>query len=198
MKKIVVLDGSLNGRTGNTGTVVTELLKFFEGQFESDYIDLKNIDTPLCLADKLRAAEGFIVATGTYWQSWGSPLQRFFEETTDWEGSDIWLGKPACVVVTMHSIGGMGLIARLQSNLSLLGAIIPPQCCIAHSYINQEARKSSDSEDIWDLKYLPTIAHNLREAIEGTHRYTSWVVDKIGNRSEVWVNEAKGSTVKAR
>jgi len=198
MKKLAILDGSLNGKSGNTGTVVTELLKLFEGKLDSDYIDLKDVDAPRGLEKRLRAASGFIVATGTYWQSWGSPLQRFFEETTDWEGSDIWLGKPACVVVTMHSIGGMGLIARLQSNLSLLGAIIPPQCCIAHSYINQEARKSSDSEDIWDLKYLPTISHNLLEAIEGTHRYTSWTVDKVGNRSEIWINEAKESTDKSR
>ncbi len=33
MKKLIVLDGSLNGRTGNTGTVVVELLKFLENEF---------------------------------------------------------------------------------------------------------------------------------------------------------------------
>ena len=86
----------------------------------------------------------------------------------------------------MHSVGGMEVIARLQSNLNLFGSFIPPHCCIAHSFVNQEARKSSNSDDIWDLKYIPTIAHNFKEAINRTHNYKSWVVDQI-EKEDVWI-----------
>ena len=40
----------------------------------------------------LAEADGFVFATGTYWDSWGSPLQKFLEETTAFEGTSVWLG----------------------------------------------------------------------------------------------------------
>ena len=188
MKSLLVLDGSLNGKSGNTAGVVDALLALLPNDFKIDYIELKDIPDCLTLEDKLRNADGFILASGTYWQSWGSPMQRFFEQATPWEATDIWLGKPACTIVTMHSIGGMEVMGRIQSNLALFGAFIPPLCSIVHSHVNQMAAASGEKNyDIWDLDYLPTIAHNLVAAINGTFDYQPWEVDQGETVTGKWL-----------
>lgn len=199
MKKIVLLDGSLHGKGGNTHGVTEDLLALLPGYFEIDYVELKNVGNTLELKERLRDAYGFIIATGTYWQSWGSPLQRFFEQTTAWEASDLWMGKPVCTVVTMHSIGGVEVMSRLQSNVNMLGAFIPPMCSIVHSHVNQMAGESADgkkSEDIWDLRALPTIAHNFQQAVDNTHHYQSWKVDQGNDVTGVWLKKKKPSFMK--
>ena len=82
MKRVLVLDGSLHGKGGNTHGVIQELISKLPKTIDFDYIELKNIDDALTLESRIRAADGYIVGTGTYWQSWGSPLQRFLEQTT--------------------------------------------------------------------------------------------------------------------
>jgi multimeric flavodoxin WrbA len=194
MKKVLILDGSLHGKGGNTHGVTEELLKLLP-DVEVDYIELKKISDISSLESKIRAADGFIVATGTYWQSWGSPMQRFLEEATPWEGADLWMGKPVCFVITMHSIGGMEVMSRLESNFSMFGALIPPHCSIVHSEVNQLARKDSPEnlhQDIWDLRYLPTIAHNFKAALDGTHNYEPWKVDSAEEAKAVWFKKKSG------
>lgn len=190
MKTIAILDGSLHGKEGNTYGVIEELLPLLPKEFQIDYVELKNIDNCLTLEKRLRAADGFILATGTYWQSWGSPMQRFFEQTTDWEATDIWLGKPACTIITMHSIGGLEVMGRLQSNLNMLGAFIPPMCCIVHSHVNQMAGESDEvNYDVWDLKYLSTIANNMIAAINKTGDYKAWEVDRGETVTGLWLKK---------
>src|ERR1043166_5652278 len=102
--KIVILDGSLGGKAGNTGAFLGHFVKALPSDVAVEYVELRDVEDVKGLEARMRAADGFVVASGTYWQSWGSPLQRFFEEGTDWELSDVWLGKPVCTLVTMHSV----------------------------------------------------------------------------------------------
>lgn len=191
MKKILVLNGSLHGKGGNTSVLLDYLLAELNSQVCIDYLELRNCPEIVNEEKRFSEAAGFIFATGTYWQSWSHHAQRFFEQATPWEGSDIWLGKPACTLVTMHSVGGMEVLSRIQSNFSLLGAVIPPMCAMVHSYVNQLASqaktKGSESLDIWGVQDLSVVAHNLLEAVNHTHNYKAWHVDTLDAANKIWI-----------
>ena len=125
----------------------------------------------------LERARGFIFATGTYWDSWGSPLQRFFEESTSLEGGAVWLGKPAATLVTMHSVGGKGVLSRLQGVLSTLGVLIPPMSGLAYSQANHLALQSGGDADFWRVEDLEVVAHNLLAALKLREGWRSWPVE---------------------
>jgi len=196
MKKIVVLDGSLHGKSGNTAGVVEELLPHLPGYFDVDWIELKDVADFSTLEERLRDAYGFIAATGTYWQSWGSPMQRFLEFATQWEGKDVFLGKPVCAIVTMHSLGGAEVLGRLQANFNLLGAFIPPMCCFVYSHLTQMAGKNAEGNDVWNLDCLPTVAHNFQQAVDNLHQYIAWEVDRGESVTDVWLKKKKPSAMK--
>ncbi len=105
---LAVLNGSLGGDQGNTGAILRALTHELDSRARLVHIDLNSPPPPAELHRLLTEAHGFVFATGTYWDCWGSPLQRFLETATDLEASDVWLGKPAAVVVTMHAVGGKG------------------------------------------------------------------------------------------
>ena len=187
MKRIAVLDGSLNGIGGNTYGVIQEAIKELGALVEVDYIALKDVSDPLSLHDRIKAAHGFIVGTGTYWQSWGSPLQRFLEAGTEWEGSNVFLGKPICTIVTMHSVGGVEVMSRLQSIFNLLGCYAPPHCAMVHSYVNQlAAQVDKEDMEIWDLRFIPTVAHNFKVALFGSREFMSWDADQGDIVTGLW------------
>src|SRR6478736_9738222 len=96
--KIMILDGSLGGKGGNTGALLGHFVKALPKDVAVDYVELRGVEDVRAMEARMRAAQGFVVARGTYWQSWGSPLQRFFEQGTDWELSDVWLGKPVAAL----------------------------------------------------------------------------------------------------
>lgn len=188
MKRIAVLDGSLHGKGGNTSAVIDELLTYFKDGYEIDYIELKSIADISSLEDRLNRAHGFIAATGTYWQSWGSPMQRFLEGATQWEVSDMFLGKPVFTIVTMHSMGGFEVMSRLQTTFNMLGTFIPPLCCMPYGQVNQAAFLAGEGGiDAWDLESISFSAHNFKEALQGTHQYIPWTVDGDEEISPLWV-----------
>jgi len=43
---------------------------------------------PEHLRERMLMAVAFVFATGTYWDSWGSPMQRFLEQSTDLEANE--------------------------------------------------------------------------------------------------------------
>lgn len=178
--RLLFINGSLHGNTGNTFALVNKMLNKISGDvniLELSQINKYNISN---IIDIMSNHDGFIFGTGTYWQSWSSYMQHFFEMMVDYEGHKMWMGKPACCVVTMHSVGGMDVLSRLQSNLGMFGMVIPPMCNIVHSYVNTLARKYSNDGDIWDERYLDVILHNLYAAINGT-AYKSWNVETEDN-----------------
>ncbi len=183
--QITVINGSLAGGQGSTGALL-QLLGNAIGQRASlRQIELREISDPSSLLETLRNSDAFVFATGTYWDSWGSPLQRFLEQITETEGDPaIWLGKPAAVVVTMHSVGGKGVLSRLQGVLSTLGCLIPPMSGMVYSQANHlalQSRKNTtegQSLDFWRPEDLTVVAHNLLESLGARKSWKSWPVDR--------------------
>jgi chromate reductase len=119
-------------------------------------------------------------------------MQRFLEDSTHLESSNIWLGKPAAVVVTMHSVGGKGIISRLQGVLSTMGLAIPPMTGFAYSMACHLAMSGNAADpelaDFWQFDDLTVIAHNLMEAAAGGREWKTWIVDER-SPSRRWMPE---------
>lgn len=184
MLKILICNGSLGGITGNTNVVVEHILKLLnDRKCTYEILDLKDLlekkISPTDVKNKFQEASGVIFTSGTYWDSWGSPLQHFLEVSTEFEGSDIFLGKPAAVFVTMHSVGGKGVLSRLQGVLNTLGFLIPPMSGLVYSLAGHLAlqTESTFSDDFWSLDDAETVIHNFLAALNNETNYQAWPVD---------------------
>ena len=191
MKKILILNGSLGGNSGNTEFLIEHLQKKISN---SEVVHLKDLlEKKININDlktKLETASGFVFTSGTYWDSWGSPMQYFLESATEFEASDIFMGKPAAVMITMHSVGGKSVLSRLQGVLNTLGMMIPPMTGIVYSLAGQLAleTESTFAEDFWSLDDVDVIAHNLLTAINNESTYKPWPVDHKDPK-RLWVKE---------
>ncbi len=186
--KVLIINGSINGQSGQSGTISNKIIETFKHLEFKELIlntnqDLKDWDKQVSWAD------GFIFLTGTYWDSWGSPLQYFLEQTTDWEVSSRWLGKPASVIVTMHSVGGKSVLSRLQGVLNTLGLIIPPLSGLVYSLNTHLIDKESDHKsDFWNLSEINTLMKNLVLQMNTTKTdWAPWEVD-TGDVKRAWLN----------
>ena len=146
------------------------------------------------LFSEIKSAQGFIFVTGTYWDSWGSPLQLFLENVTALEGTPSFLGKPAVVVVLNHSVGGKGVLSRLQGVLSTFGCMIPPMSGLVYSWVSDQIlkknsgsqRQTNTQKDLWSLADLKDILENFQKALEIKINWTGWPVDRKDART-IWL-----------
>lgn len=191
--KIIAINGSLGGASGNSGTALKGWAKALSAHADIEWLHLADqFPDRTQLHSLLKNADGFIFASGTYWDSWGSPLQRFLEQVTELEGSDIWLGKPAAILITMHSVGGKEVLSRLLGVLSTLGLVIPPMSGMVLSLANQLAAEtpSDFADDFWQTPDLEILAHNLLEGMkvrrEHPPRWKAWNVDRK-DPSRMWL-----------
>ena len=86
-RPLTLLNGSLGGAGGNTAAVLAPLATRLRAATQLRVVHLAGGD----LSDEelerlLYESAGFVFATGTYWDAWGSPLQRFLERATRFEG----------------------------------------------------------------------------------------------------------------
>lgn len=204
-KTICLINGSRGGSSGNTAKISIylqaiikkELSRFRKMHLDHSPVELisvdladrcsytKNFSQDLEVQKILRRADGFVFLTGTYWDSWGSPLQKFFEDMTEFECGDLWLNKPAAVVVSMHSVGGKEVLSRLQGVLNTLGLWVPPFTGLVLSAVNELALKAPATkssrglqDDLWRKEDLQLIAHNLLQSLQSDLRFQAWPVDK--------------------
>lgn len=177
LPRILLLNGSLGGAEGNSGALLELAARRLARKAELFRIDLSREPAFAPHAKAVRRADAFVLATGTYWDSWGSPLQRFLEEATPSEGSRAWLGKPAAVLVTMHSVGGKGVLSRLQGVLNTFGALIPPMTGLVVSRAGQAALARGEDPDLWRPDDLAVVCGNLLAAL-GRGRYRAWPVER--------------------
>lgn len=194
---ILILNGSPNGRAGNCEVLIQKLILKMKQQ-QPDWkkkdqvqvVHLSNCEWTVKakkqLFSKLNKARGFIFVTGTYWDSWGSPLQVFLENVTDLEGTSAFLGKPAVVLVLNHSVGGKGVLSRLQGVLSTLGCLIPPMSGMVYSWVNEQVLKQKKTsvsyEDLWSLDDLEVIFDHLKKALQIQVEWQGWSVDRKNYR----------------
>lgn len=182
MKKILIVNGSLGGSNGNSNEVINEVKKYLNknNQIEIRELYLNQNNYKNNLKDILDWPDGFVFTSGTYWDSWGSPLQIFLENCTEFEGSDVFFKKPASVIITMHSVGGKEVLSRLQGVLNTMGLLIPPMSGMVYALSTHLALKTQTSFafDFWSMDDIEIIVHNLLEATKLTGNYHTWNVDK--------------------
>lgn len=183
--RLLILNASLAGDTGNTAAFLAEARAHLEPFADLTAVTLASTDHAnapdfTALLPALAAADGFLIGTGTHWDSWSSPLQAFLEDATPAEGTSLWLGKPAAVVVSEHSVGGKGVLSRLQGVLVTLGCVLPPMSGLVLSRAALIAAQHTPdaARDFWCRDDLAVVCHNLIESASGTHRWKTWSVDR--------------------
>lgn len=194
--KFLIINGSIHGVQKNSGKMLETLNNFLSQNpqyqaAQTQVIHLAEDKDYNRIEKAVFEADAFIFITGTYWDSWGSPLQEFLEMATEWEGKSHFFSKPVAVVVGMHSVGGKSVLSRLLGVLNSFGAWIPPFCGIVFSLAAQEALDSNSkySADLWQPKDLKVLLNNLYQAVQLTSparkQMTSWEIDS-DNYTEIW------------
>lgn len=190
---LLVLNGSPSAEKGNCQILAKKILAKIKSKPVS-IVHLANTKWTQAgkkkLFAELKQADGFIFITGTYWDSWGSPLQIFLENVTELEGSETFLGKPAAVFVLNHSVGGKGVLSRLQAVLNTFGCLIPPMSGMVYSWTNEQLLKkkmpSNAEKDLWSLNDMDDILENLQKTLKLNIKWKAWPVDKKDFR-KVWL-----------
>lgn len=194
LARILFIHGGVGGDQGNSVELGRALAQFLGDRATVAELFLSQNLSNDEIVGALEAADAFVFTTGTYWDSWGSPLQRFLEEFTRLEGTSVYLGKPAAVLVTMHSVGGKEVLSRLQGVLNTLGMSIPPMSGIAYSYSTQLALTTpvgKTEADFWSFADLERIAHNLMTAVAQNRTsdftWSAWNID-TSNPNKKWIS----------
>lgn len=190
MKNILVLNGSPSGKKGNSAKFIREVLQKTSINKHAKLEVVHLADSPYSkkLKQKMAKADGFIFVTGTYWDSWGSPLQKLIEDMTELEGTETFMGKPAVVCVLKHSVGGKGILSRLQGVLSTYGCLIPPMSGMVYSLVSDIALKgkTSHAADFWQKEDADLILQNLLLATDIQIKWSEWPVD-TKNPRRLWI-----------
>ncbi|HEX3775026.1 MAG TPA: NAD(P)H-dependent oxidoreductase [Polyangiaceae bacterium] len=185
--RLLLLNGSVRGSRGNSASLLARAAERLPTAWQSDSLALAEYSGTIdALAERLLAADAFLIGTGVYWGSWGSPLQRFLELISAEELSPIFLGKPAGAVVSADSVGGLDVAQRLLGAFSLLGCLLPPLSSLVISRVGLEATRAdaSANEDVWQVADLDVVVQNLVLA-QGARAtpWSTWPVRKL-NRAE--------------
>lgn len=194
MKNILIVNGSLGGSRGNTSVLIDEakkLIALHGGNVDILHLEELEGSGESDVARQLSWANGFIFTTGTYWDSWGSPMQKFLESCTQYEASNVFLFKPAAVMVSMHSVGGKSVLSRLQGVLNTIGLAIPPMSGLVYALSTHLAMQSEDktfNEDFWSMEDVEIVVHNLMTAVTKKYEYKAWPVDRKDPKRR-WLQE---------
>lgn len=191
MPHVVIFNGSLSGVQGNTAVLLAEAELFLTRAGATvTYIDLNRDPSLQRVLAEAEKADAFLFGTGTYWDSWGSPMQKFLEETAATEGEDVWLGKPAGILVTAHAVGGKGVLSRLMGILNVYGMAFPPFAGMCYTYVNHHALPSAPEglvAELWKFEDVRVVCANLLEYLRGGNQWQSWGCAKVGG-IEKWLD----------
>ena len=201
---LLLLNASLAGDTGNTAILLARARQLLARRATVESLTLatlppiarsasaESVSQPSTLSSQLvsalQRADGFLIGTGTHWDSWSSVLQKFLEDATPAEGTKLWLGKPAAVVVSEHSVGGKGVLSRLQGVLVTLGCTLPPMSgmVLSRAAVIAAQHDTAAARDFWCVDDLRVVCHNLAEAARvslpeaspAQPRWKTWPVDR--------------------
>ncbi len=172
--RLLFLNGAIRGAGGNTARA----LALAEHHALSRSVDVDVLHLADFVGDvaaivaRVRAANGLIVGSGVYWSSWGSPLQRFLEVMTPYEATDVFVGKSVGAVLTMDSVGGTDVAARMVFTLGLLGCVAPPFPAVVLSRMTE----AHDDDDVWQPHDLRTLVDNVCAQAAQKTTWASWPV----------------------
>jgi len=162
--RLLLLNGSLRGNDGNTARLLQRAGRALPATWQADTLCLADYrGTVEGLAERLASADAFLIGSGVYWGSWGSPLQRFLEVITSYELSPCFLGKPAGALISADSVGGLDVAQRLLGAFSLLGCLLPPLASVVLSRAACAATATDPdaNEDVWQLDDVDVVVENL-------------------------------------
>jgi len=186
---ILIVNGSLGGNTGNTAELLALAEEWLTPEATVSHLELCREPTLDRILEEVSKADAFIFGTGTYWDSWGSPLQRFLEMTAHTEGMDYWFGKPVGVIVTAHAVGSKSVLSRLLGVLNVYGMMIPPLAGLAYTWANDAALVSAPDHlqrELWTPKDVEVVTHNLLEMLKGGKDWMSWPTCE-GKSGDKWL-----------
>ncbi|RYD59385.1 MAG: NADPH-dependent oxidoreductase [Sphingobacteriales bacterium] len=182
-KKVLIINGSIRGKEGNSGKIVSQALGYLNEQanMTAGVLTLTN-NMPAIedVCSTLTQYHGFFIVTGNYWNSFGSPLQRFVEVMTAYEHTPSFFGKPLACAVSMDSVGGMEVASRVHSVFSGLGCWSPPCATIVLSRVASEAiaaskgKDNDPNDDVWSMADLKIVLQNLVATTQVKVDWQSW------------------------
>jgi NAD(P)H-dependent FMN reductase len=180
MLHVLILNGALRGSDGNTARVLAIAKTFFPAHVTVDEIDLARFDGTVAeLFERLDASDAFLVGSGVYWSSWGSPLQRFFEVATAREATPTFVGKPCAAIVTLDGVGGIDVAARIVTTLNLFGCVVPPFAMAVLSRAGVALDGQAGFDDLWQPRDLAVLVANLVSATRHRSPATAWTVTEL-------------------
>jgi hypothetical protein len=190
MKNVLIVNGSLGGSAGNTAELLAIAEERLQKEVTVSYLELAREPTMDRILDAIAKADGFLFGTGTYWDSWGSPLQRFLEVTAHTEGQSYWVGKPACAIVTAHAVGAKGVLTRLLGVMNVYGTLIPPFAGFSYTFVADTALPHASDHlrnELWTADDTDVVCHNLLEALKGGRNWKQWPTNE-GRYGDKWLN----------
>ena len=194
-KPILIINGSLRGDEGNSGAIARKAASYLKETYgrETKVLTLASSKPSIReVYELLVDSEGFLAITGNYWNNWGSPLQRFIEVSTAFENSPAFFGKPFTCAISMDSVGGAEIAARLHSAFSGLGCWSPPCSTLVLSRVGQEAIQNTmgqpddPNEDVWRLDDLQIVLDNLVIASGLPQSWKAWPHVELSLQDGPW------------
>lgn len=194
---LTIINGSIGGKNGNTGSLIRKIKKKIDRIDSGIKIKIvhlhKDFHWPK-VRHIIKESNALIFCTGTYWDSWGSNMQQLFEKMTEIEGKKHLLGKPAGVIVTMHSVGGKEVASRMQGVLCSMGCALPPFSAFAYSYADHVAHQSRYLgkkllDDVWHIEDLQAFLSNIINYMKDKKTWQVWdyLDTEAYNPTSVWL-----------
>jgi chromate reductase len=176
---VLILNAGLGGVDGNSQIVAEHCSRLLAARGVDHELLVLRDALPGQVPGAIERAERLVFVSGTYWGGFSSLLQQLFEELTPTEGSALWLGKPASVLVTAHQVGAQSVLFRLQGLLVTLGCSLPPMSGVVISKVGEalRARAPELCDDVWGLADVATALHNLLQLPLVPGAFRAWPVD---------------------
>jgi NAD(P)H-dependent FMN reductase len=184
--RLLLLNGSLRGSDGNSARLLQRAARALPANWRADSLCLADYrGTVEALADRLSNADAFLIGSGVYWGSWGSPMQRFLEVISSYELSDCFLGKPAGALISADSVGGLDVAQRLLGAFSLLGCLLPPLASVvlSRAACSATALDPDANEDVWQFDDVNVVVHNL--VLARAFAETAWATWPVRNLARI-------------
>ncbi len=197
-KEILIINGSISGEFGNTAILLNEISNIIRSEKYSSNTTIVNLATTRLdynLFEKITKADAYIFGSGTYWDSWGSPLQSFLEWLTFLEGNPEILGKAVGIIITGHSVGAKGILSRLQGVLCTFGFTIPPMSGMVYTLATQESicqlKDSVFEDEMWCKDDLNIIVNNIfeYEKVREKCKFISYPTGGEDCCDEIWIKQ---------
>ena len=194
---VLILNTGLGGVAGNSQVVAEHCAAWLKQRgIQHELVVLRDAP-PGEVPAALERAERLVFVSGTYWGGFSSLLQQLLEELTPSEGGELWLGKPASVLITAHQVGAQSVLFRLQGVLTALGCLMPPMSGVVISKVGEalRARAPELCEDVWGLADVGTALHNLLAAPLLPGSFRAWPVDSV-HYADRWLTAPASDTAK--